>query len=106
MFKKFVAIIATVIATSSLAAVDLNKATQAELESIKGIGPSLSTRILEERKNGNFKDWADFVLRIKGVGTGNATRLSEAGLSVNGQAFKTGPGATTTSAPTKPEPRK
>lgn len=106
MFKKFVAIIATVIATSSFAAVDLNKATQAELESIKGIGPSLSTRILEERKNGNFKDWADFVSRIKGVGTGNATRLSEAGLSVNGQAFKTGPGAATASAPTKPEPRK
>lgn len=88
MFKKFVAIVATVLASSAFAAVDLNKASQADLESVKGIGPSLSGKILEERKKGDFKDWNDFVSRVKGIGSGNATRFSEAGLTVNGAAFK------------------
>lgn len=90
MFKKFIAIAAALVATSAFAAVDLNKASQADLESVKGIGPNLSTRILDERKKGDFKDWGDFVGRIKGVGPGSASRLSEAGLVVNGSTYKTG----------------
>ncbi len=89
MFKKFIAIVATVLTTTvASAAVDLNKATQAELESVKGIGPSLSTRILDERKKGDFKDWSDLVVRVKGIGEGNATRFSDAGLLVNGAGYK------------------
>ena len=88
MLKKFIAIVATLLATSAFAAVDLNKASQADLEGVKGIGPSLSGKILEERKKGDFKDWNDFVGRVKGIGSGNAARFSEAGLTVNGTAFK------------------
>jgi competence protein ComEA len=68
-------------------AVDLNKATQAELESVKGIGPAVSGRILDERKKSPFKDWDDFIGRVKGVGPGNAARFSEAGLTVGGAGF-------------------
>jgi competence protein ComEA len=68
-------LIAALIATCAFAAhgaVGANKASQAELEIIKGISPSVSTRILDERKRGEFKDWSDMVVRVKGVDPGNA----------------------------------
>ena len=39
-------------AAAAFAAVDVNKADQAELEAIKGIGPTISAQILDERKKG------------------------------------------------------
>jgi competence protein ComEA len=72
--------------TASLA-VDVNKATQADLESVKGIGPAVSTQILAEREKGEFKDWNDFVLRVRGIGAGSAARLSQAGLTVHGRPY-------------------
>lgn len=97
MFKKLLLAVATLIATMgfAFAQVDVNKADQAALDGIKGIGPVKSKQIIDERtKGGNFKDWADFETRIKGVGAKSAAKLSDAGLVVNGQA-KTGaaPGA-------------
>lgn len=69
------------------AAVDVNKASQAELESVRGIGPSLSAKILEARKTGPFTDWNDLQFRVRGVGPGNAVKLSAEGLTVNGAAY-------------------
>ena len=69
-------------AQTAHAAVDVNKANQAELETIKGIGPGLSTKIIDARKTGVFKDWGDLVDRVSGVGPGNAARFSQAGLTV------------------------
>lgn len=88
MIRILIALLMVTLACAAQAAVDLNKASQAELESIKGIGPNMSTRILDERKNGAFKDWADVVARVKGVGPGNASKFSADGLTVNGAAFK------------------
>ena len=89
MLKKILALVAMLYAAACFAAVDVNKANAAELDSIKGIGPSMSTKILDERKkNGNFKDWPDFIDRVKGVGEGNAAKFSTEGLTVNGAAFK------------------
>jgi len=74
---------------SALAAVDVNSADQAGLDSIAGIGPATSKAILAEReKNGNFKDWADLERRVKGVGSRNAVKLSAAGLTVNGKSYE------------------
>lgn len=81
----------------SQAAVDVNKATQAELESVKGIGPAVSGRILDERKKASFKDWTDLIDRVKGVGPGNAVRYSEAGLTVGGETYAGGALTRTTS---------
>lgn len=89
MLKKLLLAVAALVATMGLAfaQVDVNKADQAALDGIKGIGPSMSKRILEERsKNGAFKDWADLEQRVKGVGEKNAVRFSDTGLTVNGQA--------------------
>lgn len=88
MLKKLFAIVTMLYAAVAFAAVDVNKATAAELDGIKGIGPGISTKILDERKKGNFKDWNDFVERVKGVGDGNAAKFSAEGLTVNGASFK------------------
>ncbi len=88
MLKKILALVAMLYAAACFAAVDVNKATAAELDGIKGIGPSISSKILDERKKGNFKDWTDFVDRVKGVGEGNAAKFSAEGLTVNGTSFK------------------
>lgn len=70
----------------AFAQVDVNKADAAALDGIKGIGPSMSKTILDERgKAGPYKDWADFQKRIKGMGDKRAAKLSQAGLQVNGQ---------------------
>jgi competence protein ComEA len=88
MLKKFLAIMAMLLATTCFAAVDVNKATAAELDGIKGIGPGTSTKILDERKKGNFKNWTDFIERVSGVGESNAAKFSAEGMTVNGEAFK------------------
>jgi competence protein ComEA len=76
-------------AGSVFAAVDVNTADQATLDSITGVGPATSKAILTEReKNGNFKDWADLERRVKGVGARNAVKLSAAGLTVNGKSYE------------------
>src|SRR4051794_17896088 len=88
MLKKILALLVMLYATLAMAAVDVNKATDAQLDSVKGIGPSTSKTILDERKKGEFKSWEDFISRVKGVGETNAAKLSEAGLTVNGQSYK------------------
>lgn len=115
MFKKLFLAIAILIATMgfAFAQVDVNKASQAELDGVKGIGPSISKRIIDERKKGgNFKDWADFEKRVKGIGDKNSTKFSQAGLVVNGQSkpnapatasAKTGKAAASASANDKKE---
>lgn len=70
------------------AAADANQSSQAELEAVKGIGPTLATRILDERKKGGFKNWSDLMSRVKGIGEPTANKLSGNGLTVAGQAFK------------------
>jgi competence protein ComEA len=69
---------------------DINAATQAELEMVIGIGPDLSGRILESRQQRRFRDWADVMSRLKGIGPARALRLSAEGLRVEGQAYAPG----------------
>ena len=88
MLKKILALVAMLYAAASFAAVDVNKATAAELDGIKGIGPGISGKIVEERKKGNFKDWNDFIERVKGIGETNAAKFSAEGMTVNGAGFK------------------
>ena len=88
MLKKVLAIVAMLYAAACFAAVDVNKAGAAELDSIKGIGPVKSALILSERKKAPFKDWNDFVTRVKGVGPDSAVKFSAEGMTVNGASYK------------------
>jgi competence protein ComEA len=100
LLKTFVATAFALLASISFAAVDVNKATQAELEAVKSIGPAISERMLDERKKATFKDWNDMIDRVKGVGPGNAAKFSANGLTVNGTEFS---GAATAPAAAKPK---
>lgn len=90
MIRNFIAAVAAAFALLAplvAQATDVNRASQAELESVKGIGPGLSGKILKARETGAFKDWADLVQRVGGVGAGSAAKLSANGLTVGGAAF-------------------
>ncbi len=70
------------------AAVEVNSADQAALESVRGLGPSKAQAILAERKkNGPFKDSNDLHTRVKGIGEKTVERLMKNGLTVNSKAL-------------------
>jgi len=96
MLKQLLAIMALVFyAVTALANVDVNTAGAADLESVRGIGPSISARIIDARRQGPFKDWNDFITRVKGVGRKNAAKFSADGLTVGGASLQ---GASATAA--------
>ena len=102
MLKKLLMLLTLLYAAVSFAAVDVNQASAADLDSIKGIGPAISGKILDERKKGNFKDWNDFISRVNGMGEKNAAKFSAQGLTINGSAYN----GAAAPAPAAPMPAK
>ncbi|MDB5743624.1 MAG: hypothetical protein JWR68_1939 [Polaromonas sp.] len=92
MFKKLLAFFAALSLTAAFAAVDVNKASEAELDGVKGVGPATSRLIVAERKKAEFKSWDDFIARVKGVGEKSAARFSAEGMTVGGVAYQAAPG--------------
>ena len=88
MFKKILTFFAAMSLVAAFAAVDVNKGSEAELDSIKGIGPATSKQIVAERKKAEFKNWDDLISRVKGLGDKTAAKLSEGGLTVGGASYK------------------
>ncbi len=93
MLKKILTLTALLFSLSSFAAVDVNKASAAELDAIKGIGPSLSGKILKERNKGSYKDWPDLMHRVSGMGEKSSAKFSAQGLTVNGSGYQGGSGS-------------
>jgi competence protein ComEA len=87
MYKRIWAAALALVTSLSMAAVDVNKASVADLDSIKGIGPGTSAKVLKAREQAAFKDWADLIQRVGGIGPKKATQLSDNGLTVNGQTY-------------------
>lgn len=102
LVKLLVSTALALVSAVAFAAVDVNKASQADLQTVKGIGPAMSTRILDARKSGSFKDWTDLQTRVKGVGTGNSAKFSAEGLTVDGAALTATAATTMAAAPTRP----
>ena len=69
------------------AATEANLATEAELDNVKGLGPSSTARIMKEIAQAPFTDWPDFLKRVKGFKPTKAQALSNAGLTVNGTPY-------------------
>ena len=86
-------------AARAAAGVDANIATADELQTVRGIGPALAGRIVEERARGPYRDMADLEARVKGVGPGNARRFAEAGLVVGAGRGRVGTPSAGPSAP-------
>ena len=107
----FIALLALLFTSSVWAAININTATEAELQTLSGIGPSKAKAIVEYRKqNGNFKTTAD-IKNVKGIGDGIFNKIS-AEINVAGTSAKAAPkpatapaakpAATKTTAPAKP----
>ena len=71
----------------AIAELDVNHASQAELERLRGVGPQLSARILAARSQTPISDWDDLRRRVTGLGPAQSARLSREGLTVAGAAF-------------------
>lgn len=57
--------------------VNINKATQSELENLPGIGPAIATRIIEYRKeNGKFSS-IDDIKNVKGIGDAKYEKIKD-----------------------------
>lgn len=81
-------LIGPLLAVRVWAGTDVNLASEADLDSLKGVGPALSARILAQRVHQPFTDWADLMQRVKGLRSATARSLSGQGLTVNGQPFE------------------
>jgi competence protein ComEA len=105
MLKKLLMLCVAVMLSISAgwaAAVEVNTADQATLESVKGIGPVHAKAIIDERtKNGPFKDADNLAARVKGIGTKSVVNLEAAGLTINGSSAPP-TGAKASSSSTKP----
>ncbi len=72
---------------AKVSAADFNSASQAELETIKGIGPSVSQRILNARSERPFDGWDDLLRRVPGTGHGKLREWSAQGWTVAGRPY-------------------
>ena len=82
-----VALALTVLAFGSGAAyaspINVNTATQTELESIKGIGPAKAKTIIAERLDGgHFQDANDLQKRVRGIGMKSVEKMVDNGLTI------------------------
>lgn len=93
LIKPTLALLLSLACTVAMAAVDVNTASEADLDSIKGIGPGTSGKMLEQRKTAKFKDWTDLIQRVPGIGDKRAAKLSAEGLTVNGAKYAAAPAA-------------
>ena len=75
MLHKSVLVLASLIAFPVFAAVNINTATQSELEAVKGLGPAKAQAIIQHREtNGNFKS-LDELDNVKGFGKASIDKL-------------------------------
>ncbi|MDR3409996.1 MAG: ComEA family DNA-binding protein [Formivibrio sp.] len=99
MLRKLFVVLFTCFAFCSnvFAVVDLNSATQPQLEAIKGLGPTKAKAIVEYRaKNGSFKTVED-VMKVPGIKQGVFNKIKTE-VSVNGKQSATPTKTSTTTA--------
>lgn len=72
----------------ALPSIEVNRASDSDLTTVRGIGPSTSRKILAARP---FRDWADLIDRVSGIGPATAVKLSAQGLTVNGMRYERAP---------------
>lgn len=71
---------------ASAQTLELSQARELDLDGLRGLGPATTQRILAERERAPFRDWADLMQRVPGIGARKAAQLSTQGLRVNGQS--------------------
>jgi len=66
-------------------ALDINQASEAELDGLRGLGPAFTRRVMAQRDIRPFTDWPDLMRRVAGMGRVTAGKLADQGLTVSGQ---------------------
>lgn len=75
MVKVLLMVVAGLMALPAFAALNINTATQSELEAVKGLGPTKAQSIIAYRDaNGNFKSLDDLD-KVKGFGKASIEKL-------------------------------
>lgn len=64
-------------------ALDLNTASEADLDTLHGIGPAITQRLMQARAQAHFTDWADVRQRVKGIGPKLVASLVAQGVTVH-----------------------
>lgn len=75
------------LAAAGALALEINTASEADLDAIDGCGPATTARILAARRQGAFADWADLMRRVKGIRAATAARWAAQGVTVAGQSW-------------------
>lgn len=74
---KGILVVAGMVALPAFAAVNINTATQSELEMVRGVGPAKAKAIISYREtNGNFKT-IDELDNVKGFGKASVEKLKD-----------------------------
>ena len=86
LFKAAAVAFAVLVSSSGVAyasPINVNTATQTELESIKGIGPAKAKTIIAERLDGgHFQDANDLQKRVRGIGMKSVEKMVDNGLTI------------------------
>lgn len=71
--------------TSSAHAIDVNTASQSQLQAVKGVGPRTAQIIVQERtRAGHFESLEDLSDRVRGIGVKKLQAMQAGGLQVGG----------------------
>ena len=73
--------------TANVHAIDVNTASQSQLQAVKGVGPRTAQIIVQERaRAGHFESLEDLSDRVRGIGIKKLQAMQAGGLQVGGRA--------------------
>lgn len=83
LMSLLVPVIGVCVSDAIASPVNVNSASQSELESIKGLGPSKARAIISEREDGGFyRDANDLQQRVRGIGMKSVEKMVDNGLTI------------------------
>lgn len=107
LISLLVPVIGVGLSDANASPVNVNSASQSELESIKGLGPSKARAIIVEREDGGFyHDANDLQKRVRGIGMKSVEKMVDNGLTIESpSAYRETRGSTKANTRTQGEPK-
>jgi len=69
----------------TIAALEINDASRAQLEQLDGVGVTMAEQMLAQRAKARFAGWDDLRKRVKGIGGMRVQQWQAQGVTVNGE---------------------